>query len=69
MCHGPYPPEDIYPGFARDSRVAGVRMPPELSPQEELRMLQEEEQMLSEDLDEVRIRLEELRKELEKEVK
>jgi hypothetical protein len=68
-CFWPYPPEDIYPGPVPGPWAAGVWMPPELSPQEELRMLQEEEQMLSEDLEDARKRIEELRKELEKEVK
>ena len=68
-CFGQYPPESIYPGSAPGPWAPGVLMPFELSPQEEIRMLQEEEQMLCEDLDEVRKRLEELRKEQKKEVK
>jgi len=43
--------------------------PPELSPAEELNMLEEDEQILSEELDEIRKRLDELRNEVKKEVK
>lgn len=65
----PYPPDVIYPGPIPAEWAPPGMIPPEMSPREELRMLEEEEQMLSEELDEVKKRLEELRKELKKEVK
>jgi hypothetical protein len=59
----------MYPEPSPGDWVPWGRIPPELSPREELRMLEEEEENLTDELEEVRKRLEELRKELDKEVK
>lgn len=68
-CHWGYPPEMLYPELVPDEWILSGPIPPELSPREELRMLEEEEGILSEELEEIRKRLEELRKEQQKEVK
>jgi hypothetical protein len=68
-CYWPGPPELIYPEPSPGGWVLWGGIPPELSPREELRMLEEEEEDLTDELEEVRTRLEELRKELDKEVK
>jgi len=67
-CFWPYPPDVLYPGSAPDPWVIGPGAPYEMSPGDEIRMLEEEEQILSEELEEIRKRLEELRKENKKEV-
>jgi hypothetical protein len=68
-CHWPHPPEVLYPEPIPEEWILRGLTPPELSPREELRMLEEEKEILSEELEEVRKRLEELRKEQQEEVK
>ncbi len=68
-CRLSDPPELVYPEPMPEEWLLRDQISPELSPREELRMLEEEEETLSEELEDVRKRLEELRKEKEKEVK